>query len=347
MKAVIYEGFGDKLKIATVPDPLPDDDGVVIKLKASGICRSDWHGWLGHDPDIKSLPHVPGHELAGVIEETGKNVTRWKTGDRITIPFVSGCGTCPECASGNHQICDNQYQPGFTGWGSFAEYVALKYADINLVALPEEIDFVTAASLGCRFITSYRAVVAQGNVTSGQWVAVHGCGGVGLSAVMIASALGAQVIGVDIDDEVLSLAKSIGAAATINANGVNDIPGAVRDLTGRGAHVSIDALGSVTTCSNSILCLRKRGRHVQVGLLAGDDYHPRLPMEYVIARELEIYGSHGMQASKYDEMFKMIVSGKLEPRTLIGKTVPLEDAPKELETMGDYGAVGITVIDRF
>jgi alcohol dehydrogenase len=347
MKALLYEDFGATPMITTVPDPIPADDGVVIRVKASGICRSDWHGWLGHDPDIKQLPHVPGHELAGIVEDTGKNIRRWKRGDRITVPFVSGCGTCPECRSGNHQICDNQFQPGFTAWGSFAEYVALKYADTNLVQLPAEIDFVTAASLGCRFITSYRAVVAQGDLSSGQWIAVHGCGGVGLSAVMIAAALGARVIGIDIDDRVLDLAKSLGAEAVINANEVNDIPGAIHDITGRGAHVSIDALGSAITCANSILCLRKRGRHVQVGLLAGDDYQPRLPMEYVIARELEMYGSHGMQASKYDELLKMIVAGKLNPKILIGKTIPLEEAPAALEKMGEYGSVGITVIDRF
>jgi alcohol dehydrogenase len=118
-------------------------------VEASGICRSDWHGWQGHDPDIKSMPHVPGHELAGIIEETGSKIKNWKKGQRVTLPFVSGCGACPECESGNHQICDNQYQPGFTGWGSFAEYVNIKYADTNLVELPNELDYVTAASLGC------------------------------------------------------------------------------------------------------------------------------------------------------------------------------------------------------
>ncbi|MFH1755100.1 MAG: zinc-dependent alcohol dehydrogenase family protein [Candidatus Latescibacterota bacterium] len=347
MRAVIYEDFRAKPRIATVPDPAPDDNGVVVRVRASGICRSDWHGWLGHDADIKTFPHVPGHELAGTVEAAGKNVTRWRPGDRVTVPFVSGCGTCPECRSGNHQVCDNQFQPGFTGWGSFAEYVALKYADINLVRLPAEIDFVTAASLGCRFITSYRAVTAQGQVTADQWVAVHGCGGVGLSAVMIAASLGALVIGVDIDDDVLRLAESAGAAITINANQVEDVVGAIHKVTGRGAHVSIDALGSQTTCADSILCLRKRGRHVQVGLLAGEDHQPRLPMEYVIARELEIVGSHGMQASKYDEMLALILSGKLDPRVMIGKTVSLEEAPGELEKMGGYGSVGITVIDRF
>lgn len=347
MKAALYDEFEGPLRIAIVPDPVPGDDGVVIKVAASGICRSDWHGWLGHDPDIKRLPHVPGHELAGIIEDTGRDVRGWRPGTRVTIPFVAGCGTCPQCVSGNHQICDNQYQPGFTGWGSFAEYVAVRYADVNLVALPDEVDFVTAASLGCRFSTSYRAVVAQGGVEPGQWVAVHGCGGVGLSAVMIAHALGAQVIGVDIDEKVLDLARALGAAITIDAGGGADVAGSIRDATGGGAHVSIDALGSVETCSNSLLCLRKRGRHVQVGLLAGDDYRPPLPMEQVIARELEIRGSHGLQAAKYDELLQMIISGKLNPRRIVGATVTLEEAPEILAGMSGYGSVGISVIDRF
>jgi alcohol dehydrogenase len=319
---------------------------VVIKVQATGICRSDWHGWMGHDPDITKLPHVPGHELAGVVEETGKNVTRWKCGDKVTVPFVCGCGTCPQCRSGNHQVCDHQSQPGFTHWGSFAEYVAIHYADTNLVGLPDEIDFVTAAGLGCRFSTSFRAVVAQGAVKPEQWVAVHGCGGVGLSAIMIARALGARVVAVDIDERALSLAESLGAAATINAEEAVDVVEAVRDVTDGGAHVSLDALGSVTTCSKSVLCLRKRGRHVQVGLMVGDDYQPRIPMEAVIAKELEICGSHGMQAFKYDDMLGMIVSGKLDPRRILGKTVPLEEAPRELQDMGRFGSVGVTVIDR-
>lgn len=346
MKAAIYEQFKAPLKIATVSDPDPGDDGVVVEVRATGICRSDWHGWMGHDPDIKELPHVPGHELAGVVEETGKKVKRWKRGDRVTVPFVCGCGTCPQCESGNHQVCDRQFQPGFTHWGSFAQYVALQYADTNLVRLPDEVDFVTAASLGCRFGTSFRAVVAQGAVAAQQWVAIHGCGGVGLSAIMIAIALGARVVAIDIDDDALSLARSLGAAVTVNATEVADVVAAVRDSTGGGADVSLDALGSLATCSNSILCLRKRGRHVQVGLMVGEDHLPRVAMDQVISKELEIYGSHGMQAFKYDDMLKMIVSGALDPARIIGKTVALEQAPGELAEMGRFGRVGVTVIDE-
>jgi len=347
MKAVVFEKFRDPLKVTQVPDPVPADGGVVIRVGASGICRSDWHGWLGHDPDITSLPHVPGHELAGTVEQIGKGVARWKRGDRVTLPFVCGCGTCPQCRSGNQQICDHQFQPGFTAWGSYAQYVAIRYADENLVRLPDEIDFVTAASLGCRFSTSFRAIVAQGRVSPGQWVAVHGCGGVGLSAIMIAHALGARVVAVDIDAKILGLAKRLGATAVVDGRVNADVPAAIRDATGGGADVSVDALGSAVTCGNSILCLRKRGRHVQVGLLAGEDYLPRVPMHRVIGWELEICGSHGMQASRYGEMLAMIADGRLDPRALIGRMIPLEEAPGQLEKMGQFGSVGITLIDRF
>jgi alcohol dehydrogenase len=343
MKAVYYESFQGDVTIQDVPDPSAPEGGVVLKVEATGLCRSDWHGWMGHDPDIK-LPHIPGHELAGVVEEVGDGVTLWKRGDRVTLPFVCGCGDCPQCESGNHQVCDHQFQPGFTHWGSFAEYVAVHYADGNLVLLPEEIDSVTAASLGCRFITSYRAVVAQGRVREGEWVAVHGCGGVGLSAVMIAKALGARVVAVDIGDDKLEFARRIGAEETVNGSGSEDVAAAIRELTGGGAHLSLDGLGHPETCFNSISCLRKRGRHVQVGLMAGDHRHPAVPMDQVIAGELEILGSHGMQAHRYPEMLDMIRQGNLHPQRLIGGTIPLAEAPAALMEMDRFPGAGMKVI---
>lgn len=346
MKALIYRAFSVLPTIEQVPDPVPTDDGVVLKVRASGICRSDWHGWQGNDPDIK-LPHVPGHELSGTIEAVGKDVSRWKVDDRVTVPFVGGCGNCPECRSGNHQVCDHQFQPGFTHWGSFAEYVAIHYADVNLVRLPDDMDFTTAASLGCRFATSFRAVVDQGRVCEGQWVAVHGCGGVGLSAIMIARAFGARVIGVDIAHDKLALARQLGATATINAASTADVVSGIRELSGGGAHVSVDAIGSATVCFNSIACLRKRGKHIQVGLMVDDDRNPRVPMDRVLANELQILGSHGMQAHRYAEMLELIVAGKLAPERLIGKTVCLEAAIAELTSMNNFDTNGVTVITAF
>ncbi|WP_370311429.1 zinc-dependent alcohol dehydrogenase family protein [Sagittula sp.] len=345
MKAVLYEKFREAPKVVTVSDPTPVPHGVVIKVEATGVCRSDWHGWMGHDSDIH-LPHVPGHELAGIVEAVGKEVVNWKRGDRVTVPFISGCGSCPECHAGHQQVCLAQEQPGFTYWGSFAEYVMVHKADLNLVALPENMDFATAASLGCRFATSFRAVVDQGKVSAGQWVAVHGCGGVGLSAVMIANAVGANVIAIDIDDRKLALAKELGAVATING-ATGDVPEAVIDLTRGGAHVSLDALGHPVTCFNSIQNLKPRGKHVQVGLMLGEHTTPQVPMAKVIGKELEILGSHGMQAHRYGAMLDMITSGKLDPSRLVGDRISLEDAPAALMNMDRFQSIGATVITSF
>ncbi len=346
MKAMYYEAFGQTPEIRILPDPEPTDDGVVIKVEATGLCRSDWHGWMGHDPDI-TLPHVPGHELAGRIVAKGKNVMRYRLGDRVTVPFVSGCGRCSECHSGNHQVCPDQFQPGFTHWGSFAEYVAIAYADTNLVRLPDEIDYATAASLGCRFATAFRAVADQARVKGGEWVAVHGSGGVGLSAIMIASALGANVVAIDIADDKLERAREAGATVTINGATAADVVEAVREVTGGGAHVSLDALGHTATCCNSIRNLRRRGRHVQVGLMLGHHAAPAIPMGQVIAHELEIYGSHGMQAWRYEDMLAMITGGRLSPSRLIGREVSLEEAVPLLTTLDRSTDTGISVITKF
>jgi alcohol dehydrogenase len=343
MRAAIYETFAAPLQIRELPDPTPPDDGVVIRIEATGLCRSDWHAWVGHDPDV-SLPHVPGHEFAGVVAAVGREVRRWRVGDRVTVPFVCACGRCPQCVAGQHQVCDQQFQPGFTHWGSFAEFVAIARADVNLVALPEEMAMATAASLGCRFATSFRAVVDQGRVSAGQWLAVHGSGGVGLSAIMIASALGAQVVAVDIHEERLRLAREVGAAVTIDASRGADVVAAVREASGGGVHVSIDALGSTQTCVNSIASLRKRGKHIQVGLMLAEHQRPPLPMDLVIARELELLGSHGMQAYRYDAMLALITSGRFRPEQLVGKTIALDEAPAELAALEHFAGVGMTVI---
>ncbi|HEX4898287.1 MAG TPA: zinc-dependent alcohol dehydrogenase family protein, partial [Candidatus Limnocylindrales bacterium] len=304
MRAVLYAEFREPPVVREVEDPACPGDGVVVRVEATGLCRSDWHGWQGHDPDIR-VPHVPGHELAGVIAEVGPDVQRWRVGERVTVPFVCACGVCGPCLAGDHQVCDNQFQPGFTHWGSFAELVALHRADINLVPLPDEVDFVTAASLGCRFATAHRAVVGQGRVGAGEWVAVHGCGGVGLSAVMIAVAAGARVVAIDVSDAALEAAIALGAMATVDGAAADVVPRVIEATEG-GANLSIDALGSAETAFNSIASLAKRGRHVQVGLMVGGDARAPVPMDLVVARELEILGSHGMAAHDYDTMLASI-----------------------------------------
>lgn len=346
MKAIVYKKFQGPLALSSVSDPEPTPDGVVIEVKASGLCLSDWHGWMGHDADIV-LPHVPGHELSGTVVEVGNLINKFKIGDRVTVPFVSGCGRCEQCHSGNHQICDSQFQPGFTHWGSFAQYVAINYAETNLVRLPEDISFTTAASLGCRFATSFRGVVDQGKIARGNWVAVHGCGGVGLSAIMIAKAKGANVIGVDIDDDVLDFAKSIGADATINSQHSTDVPNEIQELTQGGVHISVDALGNAEVLLNSIDSLKKRGRHIQIGIMPPESTYSKIPIDQLIAKELEIIGSHGMQAHRYDEMIDMITSGTLNPEKLVSSEIKLQDIIEELPTMNRSKSIGIKVITDF
>ncbi|MFI9171375.1 zinc-dependent alcohol dehydrogenase family protein [Streptomyces lincolnensis] len=348
MRAVVFERYGERAAVREVPDPRPADHGVVVRVEATGLCRSDWHGWQGHDPDI-ALPHVPGHELAGVVEAVGARVSRWQPGDRVTVPFVCACGTCPACAAGDHQICERQTQPGFTHWGSFAQYVALDHADVNLVAVPDDMSSATAASLGCRFATAFRAVVQQGRVAAGEWVAVHGCGGVGLSAVMIAAASGARVVAVDVSPGALDLARKFGAVECVDASKLTDTPtdtaAAVRDLTGGGAHLSLDALGSPVTCAASVNGLRRRGRHVQVGLLPSPDGTTPVPMARAIALELELLGSHGMAAHTYPPMLELVRAGILRPDLLVTSTIPLDAAPAALAAMGTAPGAGVTVIE--
>ncbi|ANS79398.1 Alcohol dehydrogenase [Serinicoccus hydrothermalis] len=325
-----------------IAEPVAPPDGVVVQVHATGLCRSDWHAWAGHE-DI-AFPHVPGHELAGVVTEVGDQVRRWRPGDRVTVPFVCGCGRCGWCRSGQAQVCPDQQQPGFTHHGSFAELVALHAADTNLVAVPPTIELTTAASLGCRFATANRAVVARAQVAPQEWVSVLGAGGVGLSVAMIARAVGARVVAVDRNPQALAVAAGLGVEHTVLADG-RDVPQAIHDLTGGGSHVSVDAVGSEQTCSDALLGLRRRGRHVQVGLLPGAVGHPRVPLERVIGWELDLLGSHGMPAVDYPEMLALIEQGSLAPERLVERVVGLEEAAELLPVLDRAVVAGMTLLD--
>ena len=266
MKAVQFEQFAGTLTVVDVVMPTAPADGVVIEVKAAGLCRSDWHAWQGHDPDITVFPHIPGHEFAGVVHQVGAEVSGLVVGDRVVFPFVCGCGQCSWCESGNAQVCPDQWQPGFSGPGTYAQFVAIPRADFNAVKLPDEVLFDVAASLGCRFATSYRAIKHVASVTQGESVAVFGCGGIGLAAVMVAASSGAQVIAVDVNDEALELARQAGAAHVINA-GDGPVVEAIHAVVPGGVDVSVDALGSIETSRTAVESLRVQGRHVQIGLL--------------------------------------------------------------------------------
>jgi alcohol dehydrogenase len=340
VRAIVIEEFGARPTVADVPAPAVADDGVVLRVAATGLCRSDWHGWQGHDPDIR-LPHVPGHEIAGTIAAVGRQVSGWAEADRVTVPFVCACGACAACRDGHHQVCLRQEQPGFSYWGSFAEYVAIPRAQVNLVRLPDGISFAGAASLGCRFATAYRGVTMVGQVAAGEWVAVFGCGGVGLSAVMIAAAAGARVVAIDTRADALALAARHGAAATLPSQ--PGVAAEIRDLTGGGADLSIDAAGSAEVAQLALRSLRTHGRHVQIGLLLGQ---VSLDMTTLIGQELRWLGSHGLAAHDYPRLLDLVSSGVLRPDQLVTRVIGLDEVPDALAAMSTASPpAGVTVIE--
>ncbi|WP_018601262.1 zinc-dependent alcohol dehydrogenase family protein [Mycobacterium sp. 155] len=342
MRAVMYAEVGVLPTVVEVPDPECPADGVILAVAATGVCRSDWHAWRGHDP--VELPIIPGHEFSGTITTVGADVSGWQVGERVTVPFVIGCGRCEFCLAGDAQVCPDQLQPGFTLPGAFAQQVAIPRAQANLVRLPDSVSFVAAAALGCRFATSFRAVVTHGQVQSGQWVAVHGCGGVGLSAVMIAKAFGAKVVAIDHSAEALATASRLGADEVVNGSEIVDVASEVVHRTGGGAHIGVDAIGHPAVAKASVSSLRRRGRHVQVGLLLGDAAHTALPMDRVVAQELAILGSHGMPAVDYPAMLELLVSGVLDPRRLVTRVVGLDEAGAALAAMDAPAGPGMTIV---
>jgi alcohol dehydrogenase len=326
MRALVYDAFGAHPQVRDVVEPRCPEHGVVVRVEATGLCRSDWHAWRGHDDGVR-LPHVGGHEFAGSIAQVGTSVRGWAVGQRVTAPFVNACGSCPSCDAGEQQVCLRQTQPGFSRWGSFAELVSVDHAEVNLVALPEGLSAVAAAALGCRFATAWRAVVRLGQVQPGQSVAVHGCGGVGLSAVMVARSREAQVTAFDPSPAALDLAVGLGA---------------IRALPTEGAHLSLDCIGHPDALAASIACLRPRGRHVQVGLLLGHR-EPRVDLGRVVAAELQLLGSHGMAAHDYPAMLADITSGLLQPGLLVHRTISLEELGPALVQLDSSTQPGATV----
>lgn len=348
MKAAVLEAFNSPFVIhSNWPEPSCGPNDALVKVAANGVCRSDWHicvgdwAWLGLQP---KLPHVIGHEFVGEVAATGAEVKKFRVGDRVVCPFNFGCGTCEYCAAGHQNVCIKGNLAGFSTSGGYGQYANILEADLNLINLPESVPFVDAASMGCRYMTSFHGIVDQAKVTGGEWVAIHGCGGVGLAATQIASALGANVIAVDINDKALDMARKMGALHIVNAAKSNPVE-AIKELTGGGVNVSVDALGVATTCLNSVLSLRKRGRHLQIGLTTqAEKGFVSLPVDMIVAMELKIIGTIGMQPRRYSSMLNMVESGKLRPGEMVTNVYPIEKAFGVIESMSSFGTVGTTVI---
>lgn len=345
MKAAVLERYNADLAVRSVPDPEVPADGVVLRVLACGVCRSDWHAWTGADADV-ALPIIPGHEYCGVVEAVGRDCHAWRAGDRAVAPFVLGCGACPACASGEATTCATQAVPGFTMDGAFAEFIAVPRADFNLARMPEAIEPHAAAGLGCRVTTAFRALADRARLQPGEWLAVHGCGGVGLSAIMLGRAMGARVVAVDIDAGKLALARDFGAVATVDASGT-DAGDAVREATSGGAHVSIEALGINATFDASVRSLRHLGRHVQIGMPTGENCRPPLPLDVVYARQLSLHGTRGMPAHRFGDLFGLIAAAGIDTGALVTRRIGLDGASDALRDLTTFSGLGVTVIDRF
>lgn len=345
MRAALMTRYNTPVEIGEVADPACPRDGALIAVRACGVCRSDHHAWTGADPDVV-LPHVMGHEFAGEVIETGPECHGFSVGERVTAPFILGCGTCPDCRGGEPTICDHQQVIGFSRWGAFAERLAIPRADFNLVRLPEGMDHAVAAGMGCRVTTAFRAVVDRARLQPGEWLAVHGCGGVGLSAILIGAALGARILAVDVAPGALAMARDLGATATLDARAVADVGAAARDLTAGGAHVAIDALGITETFHNSLRSLRKMGRHVQVGMPLGAHATPELPLlDLVYSRQITLHGTRGIGAHRFAALFDMIAGGRLDPARLVTRRIGLSGLHAALVAMDGGAGPGVTVVD--
>ena len=342
MRAAVVREFKEDLSIETVTDPECPANGVVLEVAACGVCRSDYHGWTGGHPKVQN-GSILGHEYCGTVVEAGAQ-SKHKVGDRLIAPFILACGSCPSCQTGVSNACADQIVPGFGTPGAYAEYVAVP-VDHNLVDLPETMTPALAAGLGCRVTTAWHALTDRAAVAAGEWVAVHGTGGIGLSVLLLAKMLGCRVVVVDVVDEKLDHAIRHGADATVNA-AREDVAEAIREITKGGAQVSIEALGIEQTTNASIDCLATLGRHVQVGMPSGDGLMT-VNMRGIYTKQLSFYGTRGMPSWKYPRLLDMIERGEVDISPMVAREVALEDASSELRAMSGPTSPGTAVITSF
>ncbi len=342
MRAAVVRTFNEDLSIETVPDPECPDNGVVLKVEACGICRSDFHGWVGEHPRVTN-GSILGHEYCGTVLEAGPQAT-YTAGDRLIAPFILACGSCPACHTGVSNTCANQIVPGFGTPGAYAEYVAVPF-DHNLVRLPSTMTPSLAAGLGCRVTTAWHALTDRTDVRAGEWVAVHGTGGIGLATLLLAKMLGARVVVVDVVEDKLNHAKELGADAAVNA-AQTDAAEAIRDLTGGGANVSVEALGIAATTNASVECLATLGRHVHVGMPAGDG-RMDINMRAIYSKQLAFFGTRGMPSWKYPSLLGMIERGQVDISPMVSREVSLSAASAELRAMHGPTPPGTAVITDF
>ncbi|MEJ2343437.1 MAG: zinc-binding dehydrogenase [Gemmatimonadales bacterium] len=320
MRAAVFHGAESGLSIEEVPTPSPVPGEALVRVAGCGMCHTDLH-YLDHGvPTFKPPPIILGHEAAGTVAAVGEGVTDWSEGDRVLIPAVLSCGRCRFCRMGRENLCERLEMLGNHIDGAYAEYVAVNASE--LVAVPEEIPLDKASVIADAVSTPYHAVKHRGRVRTGDTVAVVGCGGVGLNIVQCAAAAGGRVIAIDLNEERLEIARTLGAEETINPEGVERLDKHVRKLTGGGVDVAFEAIGQPATVEMAFSLLRKGARLCVIGF----SHEPAtIPVGKLMFFELEMVGSLGCGGGDYPEIVELVRQGKLQLDPVVSGTIPLEE----------------------
>ncbi len=355
MHAVQADAIRRPMVLRDIAIPDIGEHDALVRVVASGICRTDWHVWNGDwtwaGLDLP-LPITLGHEIGGVVERVGSAVTNFKPGMKVCVPFNFADGTCSYCQRGKQNLCENAAWNFTTpGSGGFAEYARVPNAQLNCIPLPENVTERDGAALGCRYMTAYRAVRSRANVRPGETVLVIGVGGVGRSAVQIATAMGGLVIAVDPKPSALEAAKKLGAIAVVNSADLEpeDIAKRVKEANGGlGVEVAIDAMGGHVTTPAAMNALAKGGRLVVAGLTTQDDRGDIIiPVDQLVLSEWSIMGTLGNPHGDYGDLLQLVDSGRLQPSKLIGEEVALRDVQSVFDRLPKFETEGFTVITNF
>lgn len=318
MKAARLVEIGKPLQLSEIETPTPGPGDVLVRIRAAGICHSDVHYRAGTS-GVGPLPQTLGHEVSGVIEEVGENVTGLRPGDRVCLHYLLSCGQCHFCRTGHEQFCPEGKMIGKHVDGGFAEYIAVPAR--NAVSLPAEVSFEHGAVLMCSSSTSFHAL-RKSRLQPGETVAVFGAGGLGMSAIQLARTMGAlQVYAVDINEKKLALAESFGAVP-VNASQGDPVE-TIRSLTGgRGVDVAIEVIGLRQTMEQAVRCLAVLGR----AALAGISDRPFEIDSYrdLLGREAEVIGCSDHTLRELEILVEYVRQGRLNLDHVVARSVPLE-----------------------
>jgi propanol-preferring alcohol dehydrogenase len=305
MKAAVVRTFGDALAIEEVPIPIPRTGEVLVKIMASGVCHTDLHAADGDWPIKPTLPFIPGHEGAGIVAALGPGVTHLKEGDPVGIAWLhDACGVCEFCVSGWETLCPSQRNSGYGVNGSFAEYAIGNAAYVG--RLPDRPDFAAIAPILCAGVTTYKGI-KETETKPGEWLVVSGVGGLGHVAVQYAKAMGLYVAAVDVADDKLALARSLGADFTVNGRDPDAVPQVLK-ATGGGAHGVLVTAVSVPAFGQALNMARRKGTVSLVGLPPGD--FPT-PIFDVVLKRITVRGSIVGTRKDLAEALEFAVSGKV------------------------------------